>query len=155
MAEALGLGAALWSPLGGGLLTGKYRKSPEGRAAAVGILIHRESTAHATAVLDALLAVAEATGSTPSSVAIAWLRARAASATTALIPILGPRTLPQLNDALEALNLGLASGQIDQLEVASRIDLGVPHEMVGSERYLVKLIGGRLEVFHPPVIPVA
>ncbi|MDX3582072.1 aldo/keto reductase [Streptomyces europaeiscabiei] len=36
MAESLGLGAALWSPLGGGLLTGKYRDSAEGRLSDLG-----------------------------------------------------------------------------------------------------------------------
>ena len=36
MAESLGLGAALWSPLGGGLLTGKYRESDEGRLTDLG-----------------------------------------------------------------------------------------------------------------------
>ncbi|WP_042935217.1 aldo/keto reductase, partial [Pseudomonas gingeri] len=46
MAEALGLGATLWSPLGGGLLTGKYRESSENtRASKLGRLIHVEKTA--------------------------------------------------------------------------------------------------------------
>ncbi|MEE1753045.1 aldo/keto reductase [Streptomyces sp. SP18CS02] len=42
MAESLGLGAALWSPLGGGLLTGKYRHSTEGRLSDLGAMIHIE-----------------------------------------------------------------------------------------------------------------
>lgn len=44
MAESLGLGAALWSPLGGGLLTGKYRSFAEGRLGDPGMVIHTEST---------------------------------------------------------------------------------------------------------------
>ena len=41
MAEALGLGATLWSPLGGGFLTGKYRESQgDTRASKMGILVH-------------------------------------------------------------------------------------------------------------------
>jgi aryl-alcohol dehydrogenase-like predicted oxidoreductase len=46
MAEALGLGVALWSPLGGGLLTGKYRESDAGRLTDWIRLIHRRSRWH-------------------------------------------------------------------------------------------------------------
>jgi aryl-alcohol dehydrogenase-like predicted oxidoreductase len=59
MAESLGLGAALWSPLGGGFLTGKYRAREEGRLQQLGILIHSEKTARETAILDAVLSVAD------------------------------------------------------------------------------------------------
>ena len=54
MAEALGLGAALWSPLGGGFLTGKYRQSDAGRINSVlARLVHTEKTARESAILDA------------------------------------------------------------------------------------------------------
>ncbi|MGC4997568.1 aldo/keto reductase [Streptomyces sp. DT195] len=78
MAESLGLGAALWSPLGGGLLTGKYRRSAEGRLSDLGMVIHTESTGQKTAVVDTALAIAEETGVTPAQVAVAWVRERAA-----------------------------------------------------------------------------
>src|SRR4051794_13507715 len=42
MAEGLGIGAALWSPLGGGLLSGKYRRGEEGRMTAWNRLVHTE-----------------------------------------------------------------------------------------------------------------
>ena len=48
MIEALGLGGALWSPLGGGFLTGKYRNSDEGRKKELGMLVHSESSARET-----------------------------------------------------------------------------------------------------------
>ncbi|MEU9950479.1 hypothetical protein [Streptomyces sp. NPDC047939] len=54
MTESLGLGAALWSPLGGGLLTGKYRGSAEGRLSDLGMVIHTESTGRKSAVVGRL-----------------------------------------------------------------------------------------------------
>ena len=44
MAEGLGMGVALWSPLGGGFLTGKYRRGEEGRLQRLGRLVHGETT---------------------------------------------------------------------------------------------------------------
>src|SRR5438067_12329737 len=55
MTEALGLGATLWSPLGGGLLTGKYRRSAEGRLTTLGQLVHTEDTAQKSMVVDTVL----------------------------------------------------------------------------------------------------
>src|SRR6185312_6787123 len=85
MAEALGLGAALWSPLGGGLLTGKYRESDAGRLTDWQRLVHTESTAQKTAVVDAVLAIAAEIGTAPATVALAWLRERAARAATTFV----------------------------------------------------------------------
>ena len=62
MAEALGLGAALWSPLGGGLLTGKYRSGTDGRLTDWNRLVHTEDDAAKAATVDALLAAAEHLG---------------------------------------------------------------------------------------------
>jgi aryl-alcohol dehydrogenase-like predicted oxidoreductase len=102
MAEALGLGVALWSPLGGGFLTGKYRGRDEGRLQRLGTLVHTEKTTPETAVLDAVLAVASEISVSPTHVAIAWLLHEAAHASTSLIPILGPRTREQLDATLGA-----------------------------------------------------
>src|SRR5262245_35474032 len=89
MAEGLGMGVALWSPLGGGFLTGKYRRGEEGRLQRMGRLVQGETTEQKTQVLDTVLAMAEELGVEPGQVAIAWLRHRAARSSTALIPILG------------------------------------------------------------------
>jgi aryl-alcohol dehydrogenase-like predicted oxidoreductase len=67
MAEALGLAATLWSPLGGGFLTGKYRESLDhNRANKLGMLIHSEQSARETAVLDTLLAIASELEESPT-----------------------------------------------------------------------------------------
>ena len=153
MAEALGLGAALWSPLGGGFLTGKYRQSDEGRLKGLGgRLVHTEKTARETAILDAVLAVAGELGATPTHVAIAWLLHRAAGSTTALVPILGPRTRAQLDATLGALSLTLSPAQVARLDEASAVPLGVPHAM--NREYAARVAGGNPELLVRPAIPV-
>lgn len=153
MAEALGLGATLWSPLGGGFLTGKYRAGETGRLEGLGALVHLEKTAHDSAVLDAVLAVAGELGATPAAVSIAWLLRRAARSTTSLIPILGPRTPAQLDAALAALELKLPDEHAARLDAASAIAPGVPHEMMA--RYAQRVAGGELENIDFPSVPVA
>ena len=79
MAEGLGMGAALWSPLGGGFLTGKYRRGEEGRLQRLGALVHGDTTPQKTQILDTVLAVAANFCAEPARAAIAWLRHHAAT----------------------------------------------------------------------------
>ncbi|MFD0441327.1 aldo/keto reductase [Streptomyces chartreusis] len=153
MAESLGLGAALWSPLGGGLLTGKYRGSAEGRLSDLKTLVHTESTDQKTAIVDRVLAIAEETGATPAQVSVAWLRERAARAATSFVPIIGPRNLTQLNDYLGALEVGLTPEQYAHLSEVSEVQLGVPHEAVASSLGSVR--GGAADRVLAPSPPVA
>lgn len=154
MAEALGLGAALWSPLGGGLLTGKYRDSEEGRQQTVlKRLLHTEDGGRKTASVDAVLAVAQEIGAPPAQVAMAWLRERAARATTAYVPIIGPRTVKQLDDYLAALDVPLSAEQYQRLTEAGAITLGQPHEQIEAQRAVV--LGGDADRFRTRAVPVA
>ena len=153
MAEALGLGAALWSPLGGGFLTGKYRASAEGRLAGLRTLVHTESSDHKTAILDAVLAVAKDLGATPSQAAVAWLRHRGAASTTALVPIIGPRTVAQLDDYLGTLDVNLSDEQAARLTAVSAVPLGVPHEANAGVRD--RLAGGDHTRLNRPASPAA
>lgn len=154
MAEALGVGVALWSPLGGGFLTGKYRSSDEGRLnTRLGVLVHTEKTARETAILDAVLVVAKEIGASPTEVAIAWLLHKAAKSTTSLIPILGPRTRDQLDATLGALDVTLSQEQITRLDAVSVIPLGTPQEQIN--RSAAAMAGGKPELLDLPSIPVA
>jgi aryl-alcohol dehydrogenase-like predicted oxidoreductase len=154
MAEALGLGAALWSPLGGGFLTGKYRAGDEGRLkTGLSVLVHTETTSRETAILDTVLAVAGETGASPTEVAIAWLLHRAATSTTSLIPILGSRTREQLDATLGALDVMLSPGQIARLDAVSAIPLGTPHEQINNS--VPAIAGGKPELLEAAGIPVA
>jgi aryl-alcohol dehydrogenase-like predicted oxidoreductase len=154
MAEALGLGAALWSPLGGGFLTGKYRSSAEGRInSRLAVLVHTEKSAGETAILDTVLAVAKEVGISPTEVAIAWLLHKAAKSTTSLIPILGPRTREQLDGTLGALDVKLSSDHTSRLDAPSAIPLGTPHEQINGSA--AAIAGGKPELLDLPSIPVA
>jgi aryl-alcohol dehydrogenase-like predicted oxidoreductase len=152
MAEALGLAATLWSPLGGGFLTGKYRSNDgDNRAAKLGMLVHAEKSARDTALLDALLAVSAELEASPTHVAIAWLREKATRSTTALIPILGSRTREQLDATLGALTVQLSPEQLSRLDGVSNVPKGVPHETIAGSA--ARYTGA--ETLDLPIIPVA
>lgn len=142
MAAGFHLGTVCWSPLGGGLLTGKYRKGETGRAQGLGAVIHAESDQRKTSTLDAVLAIAAETGHSPGQVAIAWVLAKGT------LPIIGPRTVEQLDDNLTSLDVRLTSAQLERLEAASAITLGFPHDVVAATA--PALAGGKLEFIDAP-----
>lgn len=149
MAQALGLGVVGWSPLGGGLLTGKYRRGEGGRAENFKRLIHSEDTVAATATIDAVLSIAEARGVSAAQISIAWLGAKG------VIPILGPRTLDQLHDNLGAAGLDLTVEEVARLEDASRITLGFPHDLIAAPEQRQRFAANMLDRVETPIIPVA
>jgi len=130
MASAHGLGVLLYSPLAGGLLTGKYRRGEQGRLSARGDAI--EGSPRQAAVVDAVLSIAEEVGTSPVQVSLAWLRHRAALAPTSLIPIVGPRSLAHLEEYLRSLDLELAPEHHQRLDADSAITLGPPHDDVSA-----------------------
>lgn len=127
MAQALGIGAALWSPLGGGLLTGKYRNGEQGRKTAWNRLVHNEDGARKSATVDAVVAVSDELGIRPAQVAVAWLLERARRSSTGVVPVIGPRSVEQLDDYLAALNVQIDASTYDRLDQVSRVDLGEPY----------------------------
>jgi aryl-alcohol dehydrogenase-like predicted oxidoreductase len=124
MATALGLGVLPWSPLAGGVLTGKYSRAdleqPGGADTPTGTRPER-----ALAIADAVKEVAAAIDRTPAQVALAWTLLNPAVAA----PIIGARTLAQLEDNLAALEVALAPAHVERLEAASRIEPGFPHDL--------------------------
>jgi aryl-alcohol dehydrogenase-like predicted oxidoreductase len=135
MARDTGLGVIPWSPLGMGVLTGKYSKSDleagTGSAQAVGtrkdIAAGNGSlTRRGLEIADVVKAVAAEAGSTPSQVAIAWTLLNSAVAA----PIVGARTLAQFEDNLGALDVRLTDEQRARLDKSSAIELGFPHEFL-------------------------
>lgn len=140
MAESLGLGGAMYSPLGGGLLTGKYRQSAEGRLTTMNSIIQREDTPQKTAVVDELLSISEETGVAPAVLAISWLRARNSRSATTLVTVIGPRTTTQLDSYIKALTVELSSEHFDRLDAVSAPLLGIPHDSGNWTR--AALLGG-------------
>ncbi len=115
--HALGLGVVTWSPLGGGMLTGKYRQGEKGRAEGFGGKVFQpENSAQRTLILDTVLDIAAELGVSASQVAIAW------AGTHGAIPIIGPRSQEQIGDNLGDLALTLADEQIQRLDAVSSLD---------------------------------
>lgn len=113
-AQALGLATVTWSPLGGGMLTGKYRNGEKGRAEGFGGKVFRaEDSEQRTQILDAVITIAYELGVSAGQVAMAW------AGTHGSIPILGPRTVAQLNDNLGALAVNLSPEHIKKLDSVS------------------------------------
>ncbi|MFC9258149.1 aldo/keto reductase [Amycolatopsis thailandensis] len=128
MARELGLGVVPWSPLAGGVLTGKYSRYDLAPAEdgtrknfnlALGTLTERNF-----AIVDVVKEVASELGRTPAQVGLAWtLRNPDVTA-----PIIGARTPAQLEDNLGALEVDFTPSQLARLDEVSAIDLGFPHE---------------------------
>ncbi|MCT9932019.1 aldo/keto reductase [Planotetraspora sp. A-T 1434] len=124
MAESLGLGVTAWSPLGGGVLSGKYTR-PETPAS--GSRLNAESlSARDHAVARVVQDVADDLGVTPSQVAIAWTMSRS----RAVHPIVGARHVDQLHDNLAAVDLTLPVESVTRLEQATDFTLGFPSDFI-------------------------
>lgn len=130
--RALGLGMLTWSPLGGGMLTGKYRQGEKGRAEGLGGRVFQaENSPQRTQILDTVLAIAEVLGATPGQVAIAW------AGTHGSVPIIGPRSLAQATDNLGALAISLSSEQIERLDAVSALGESTPARAALAGRQVV------------------
>ncbi|MEI2811489.1 MAG: aldo/keto reductase [Nocardioides sp.] len=114
-AEALGLGVFPWSPLGGGVLTGKYRRGTpaDSRAAwdPMAESVERFLDGDSARVVEAVSRAADGLGWSPLQVALTWVRDR--DGVTA--PIVGARTAAQLAEALSTEDLVLPPEIADAL----------------------------------------
>ena len=125
-AQTLGLGILPWSPLGRGVLTGKYRHSTPsdsrgGNADTAGwIQIYLEDRGRR--IVDAVATAAEGLGASPTEVALAWLRDRPG----VVAPILGARTNNQLLAALASEELELPEEITRALDEISAPPMGYP-----------------------------
>ncbi|WP_425645324.1 aldo/keto reductase [Agrobacterium leguminum] len=123
MAQALGLGVLPWSPLGGGILTGKYSRADLNNDNVAEVSADRKgiiaSTGHLTeqalAVADVVGEVADEIGASRSQVALAWTLQHPA----VISPIMGARTLAQAEDNLGALGVAFTGAQLVKLNAAS------------------------------------
>ena len=141
MASAFGLGTVGWSPLAGGLLTGKYRRGETGRAEGLGAVIHAETSALKTAVVDTLIELSEEKGVSPGQVAIAWVLSKG------VLPIIGPRTPEQLADYLAAAELALTPDEVMRLDNGSATHFALPEAGVRD-----RLTAGKTDLIDPLTI---
>ncbi|RLL68053.1 aldo/keto reductase [Streptomyces sp. Z26] len=155
MAREMGLGVIPYSPLAGGVLTGKYSRADlaagaggtadtagtgsgaagTGDGAASGDSTRKgfnlalgTVTERNLAVADAVREVAAELGHTPAQVGLAWTLQN--PAVTA--PVVGARTPAQLADNLGALDVEFTADQLERLDAAGAVTLGYPHDMLDS-----------------------
>lgn len=150
MAEALGLGVTPWSPLGQGVLTGKYH-TPDGR----GRLNDdgrpsRYLTERNLAIGAEVVAVARELGASPSQVALRWLLQRPVPT----IPIIGGRKLEQIADNLKATEIELPAAARARLDAVSKIELGFPHDFLVGQIVREFAFAGQLAKIVNPRDPV-
>jgi aryl-alcohol dehydrogenase-like predicted oxidoreductase len=121
-----GVGILVWSPLAGGLLSGKYRRGVEAPPGSRHLSewseppVHDEEKLYAT--IEVAVGIGEAHGVSAAQVALAWLLTR--PAVTSLV--VGARTTEQLTDNLAAARLELTADEITALNEASGEPLRYP-----------------------------
>jgi aryl-alcohol dehydrogenase-like predicted oxidoreductase len=124
--RALGVGLLAYSPLGGGVLTGKYRSGvpSDSRAMTGGRDLAEYRRAELAGIVEAVATAAEGLASAPIAVALAWIRDRPGVSSA----ILGARTLGQLTAALAADSVVLPQEIIEALDDVSAPLTGYPEQ---------------------------
>ena len=138
--EKFGLGIIPWSPLGGGMLTGKYKRGEEPesgtRCAAPGpfqqIWRRRALSDRNHEIMELVLAEAEKIGISPIALSLAWNMNRPG----VVAPIIGPKSVSQLEDNLAALDVTLPDDTIQRIDDASAPRLGYPHDFLRMARQM-------------------
>jgi aryl-alcohol dehydrogenase-like predicted oxidoreductase len=122
-----GLGVLVWSPLAGGLLSGKYRRNRDAPAGGRQLTdwneppVYDEDKLYDT--VDVLVKIGEAHGVSAAQVAIAWLLGRPAVTSV----VVGARTAEQLADNLAAADLVLTDDERRRLDEVSALPLLYPY----------------------------
>ena len=128
-AAELGIGLLPWSPLGRGVLTGKYRKGApadsRGASKHFSGFIEPYLGDAASSVVDSVLTAADGLGVSPVAVALAWVRDRPG----VVAPIVGARTAAQLQGSLAAESVELPPEIRSALDDVSAPRLGYPERM--------------------------
>ena len=134
MAHALDIGVTAWSPLGGGVLSGKYSKDKKQNNKEEPKRLQVDNPISATFVNERNLSIAQEVrtiaqeiNKTPSQVALNWIRQQNKNRGV-IIPIIGARTESQIKDNLGCLDFELNADQLKRLDEKSRIQLGFPHD---------------------------
>lgn len=147
MAHAFGLAVTPWSPLGGGVLSGKYNANlgAEGR-------LTNQANERVLAITHGVREIADELGYTPAQVALAWLRAQPGT----IIPIIGSRRLTQFEENLRCVDIQLTDEHVRRLSALSQSQLGFPHEFLASPS-IRKLIHGstfdQIDLDNRPNVP--
>ena len=142
--QRFGLGVIPWSPLAGGMLTGKYKAGEEPREgtrfAAPGpfqsVWRTRALTERNHAIVSLVLEEAGKLDVTPIAFALAWNLARPG----VVAPIIGPKNEQQLKDNLAALDVALPKEAVERIDAASEPRLPYPHDFIAMARQFTAMM---------------
>jgi len=172
MANALDIGVTAWSPLGSGVLTGKYNKTnkaqqqqnttlsssntpvtKEGNSRLEGQneLANRFLNDKNILIAQEVTKIAKEIGRSAAQVALNWIRQQNAIAPywkNKIIPIIGARRESQIKDNLACLEFELTDEQMKMLNEISKIELGFPHDFLNSEMIKDIIYGGTYSLTH-------
>lgn len=136
--QKFGLGVIPWSPLAGGMLTGKYTRGDEppadsrfSAAGQIGEFWRRRTLRDQNFdIVDILVEEAQKLGATPLALSLAWNLGRPG----VVAPIIGPKSVAQLEDNFAALDVDLPSDSVARIDQASRPRQGYPHDFMRMMR---------------------
>jgi aryl-alcohol dehydrogenase-like predicted oxidoreductase len=141
MARSFDIAVTPWAVLGAGMLSGKYNardkkllESKEARLTEESVKLNERNFA----IAEEVCRIAGEIGRSPSQVAVRW----AMQQPGVIIPIVGARTVRQIEDNLGSLDFELSEDSLLQLDEVSRIDLGFPHEFLAKDYIRDIVFGG-------------
>jgi aryl-alcohol dehydrogenase-like predicted oxidoreductase len=139
MARAFDIGVTAWSPLAGGILSGKYAKGAKTKSDTA-----RYSSGdnppdeRKLRIGETVTQLANEIGRSASQVSLNWLRQRE----NVVIPIIGARRTAQIEDNLKSLDWQLTDEQLAKLDDATKIELGFPHDFLTNDFVKQMVFGG-------------
>jgi aryl-alcohol dehydrogenase-like predicted oxidoreductase len=174
MASTLDIGMTAWSPLGNGLLTGKYNKKKDqvqqqNPTSSLTVATVEEDNSRLNRLksmspdlVNGLLNdrnmiiakevknISNEIGCSPAQVALNWIRQQNTllKMKNKIIPIVGSRNEDQIKDNLACLHYELSNEQMQRLDDISRIELGFPHEFLDSQMIKDIIYGGTYSSIH-------
>ncbi|MBP1931353.1 aldo/keto reductase [Ammoniphilus resinae] len=138
--ENEGIGVIPWSPLKGGWLSGKFKrgmeKPPQGTRVEIaeekgwGESWNRYNNEHTWKVLDVLHDVAREAEKTPAQIALKWVMQNPVVTS----PIIGVRTMEQLENNLGAVGWSLTDQQMNRLNQASELEVSYPYDLAAEDQ---------------------
>ncbi len=135
LCESQGIGLIPWGPLGGGFLSGKYKRGAQPESGRISTSSddveeawHRRNTERNWRIVDAVGHIAVERGASYPQVALAWLKQQPAVCSV----IMGVRTMAQLDDNLGAAELTLSAEELKRLDTVSTLPELYPYHMVAQ-----------------------
>jgi len=146
MAKAFDIGVTPWSPLGGGVLTGKYNRENSdpkryGPEDPFGKMMLNDRNLSIAAKVQQIAADIERT---PSQIALRWLIEQRDRGV--IIPIIGARSHAQLIENLKCLEFEMGAQHLEALENISEIELGFPHDFLEYEEVRSTVYGNTFSI---------